>query len=116
MARYGWTPGGSHVSLPSPPRPGAGAIHCYSSCTQMAQNMKIAEFLQSLPFPTETLRHDICGKLKEELIAVNMLDELSKEEFEEMGITGVGFDVLFDGISSGALERFLQVNGTDLEN
>jgi hypothetical protein len=74
----------------------------------------IAEFLQLLPFPTETLRHDVCRKLNQELIAVSMLSELSKEEFEEMEITGIGFDVLFAGISRGALERYLQVNDPGL--
>ena len=76
----------------------------------------IAEFLQLLPFPTEELRHDVCRKLNEEFIPVNMLSELSKEELEEIGITGIGFDVLFAGISQGALERYLQVNNPALED
>ncbi len=71
--------------------------------------MALAEFLLTLPFPTENVRNEVGSKLSQSYIMMGQLSDLTKEECEEIEIGGIGLDVLMAGIHGGALERFLKV-------
>ena len=76
--------------------------------------MSLSEFLEGLPFPSDAVRQEIESKLNQEHVVISQLSDITNEEFHEIGIFGIGLDILKEGIRGDSLKQFLQVSSDTL--
>jgi hypothetical protein len=56
------------------------------------------KFLRTLQFPTPELLEDTIQKLHNECIALNQLQSLTSEEYEEIGVTLQAVQLIHEGL------------------